>query len=129
MDRLVRPVPPVIDFAEAGAKRQRARDRDSLFLAATLKVAGVIEPAPVRVRNLSEGGLMAELPQGAPVGAPVELTLRGIGPVTGEVAWCTAGRIGVAFDRPIDPKKARKPVGKVTADDEWRKPLGRPPER
>lgn len=123
MDRLITPASSAPDLARsAGAKR--ARQRDSLFLAATLKVGGIAEPAPVRVRNLSEGGLMADLPQGAAVGAPVELELRGIGHVTGHVAWCTAGRIGVAFDREIDPKKARKPVGKVSADDEWRKPMG-----
>ena len=111
------------DFApdlarSAGAKR--TRPRDSLFL----KVNGVIEDTPVRVRNLSEGGLMADLPHGAPVGAAVELELRGVGKVTGQIAWCTAGRVGIAFDRPIDPQKARKPVGKVSADDEWRRPMG-----
>lgn len=120
-----RPFPQ--DFApdlarSAGAKRDR--QRDSLFLAAPLKVNGVVEDTPVRVRNLSEGGLMADLPRGAPVGATVELELRGVGRVTGQIAWCTAGRVGIAFDRPIDPQKARKPVGKVTADDEWRRPMG-----
>lgn len=121
-----RQLPPVASAPElarsAGAKRQR--QRDSLFLAAALKVDGIAEATPVRIRNLSEGGLMADLPHGAPVGAVVELELRGVGKVTGQIAWCTAGRVGVAFDRDIDPRKARKPVGKVSADDEWRKPMG-----
>ena len=125
MDRLLNLVNSDADPAEAGGSdAQRKRRRDSLFLSAPIRIDGVEQPAPVRVRNLSEGGLMADLPRGAPVGALVELDLRGIGPVTGQVAWCTAGRIGVAFDRPIDPQKARKPVGKVSADDEWRKPMG-----
>lgn len=125
MDRLLNLVNPGADLpADVDSDPQRKRRRDSLFLSAQIRVDGVEQPEPVRVRNLSEGGLMADLPHGAPVGAIVELALRGIGSVIGQVAWCTAGRIGVAFDHPIDPRKARKPVGKVTADDDWRKPMG-----
>lgn len=123
MDRLLNSLDTDAEAANSGADRQRKR-RDSLFLSAQIRIDGVEQPDAVRVRNLSEGGLMADLPHGAPVGAAVELSLRGIGPVKGQVAWCTDGRIGVAFDHPIDPKKARKPVGKVAEDDEWRKPLG-----
>lgn len=125
MDRLLNIIPSDAERApDAGSDPQRKRRRDSLFLSAQIRIDGVEQPEPVRVRNLSEGGLMADLPHGASVGATVELVLRGIGPVIGRVAWCTAGRIGVAFDHPIDPQKARKPVGKITADDEWRKPMG-----
>lgn len=125
MDRLLNLVNPETGaVADPVADPKRKRRRDSLFLSAQIRINGAEQPDPVRVRNLSEGGLMAELPQGAPVGAAVELALRGIGPVRGQVAWCTAGRIGVAFDQPIDPRKARKPVGKVSPDDEWRKPMG-----
>jgi hypothetical protein len=40
-------------------------------------------------------------------GAEVLAELRGIGEVTGRIAWCSAGRAGVAFDEPIDPRLAR----------------------
>ena len=96
--------PPVPEAA------QRLRKRDSLFLTAQLTFVGT-EPREVRVRNLSEGGMMAEVDRIVDVATPVSLVLRGIGEVRGKVAWCTEGRIGIAFDRPIDPHKARKPVG------------------
>lgn len=87
------------------------RARDSLLLMALLKTAGQSEPLSVRIRNLSEGGLMAELPFDLPCDAPVEVEVRGIGWVTGRVAWQTQGRAGIAFDVPIDPRRARKPIG------------------
>ena len=95
-----------------GGSSKRARNRDSLFLTATLRLDGETDAREVRIRNLSAGGLMAELGRPAAVGTAVTLTLRGIGEVTGRVAWFTEGRAGIALDQPIDPKRARKPVGK-----------------
>lgn len=89
---------------------KRAKARDSLFLVAGLVVEGRPGPLQVRVRNLSPGGLMAEYPHPVEIGRALEVDLRGIGKVTGQVAWTAAGRIGVAFDTPIDPLQARKPV-------------------
>lgn len=86
--------------------------RDSLFLMADLRVGATTTTA--RVRNLSAGGLMAEYQQGMEEGAVVECDLRGVGVVRGRVAWSAAGRIGIAFDRQIDPMLARKPVGTGT---------------
>lgn len=91
------------------AAGQRSRKRDSLFLAARMR-AGDGEATDIRVRNLSEGGLMID---GAPpmaIGTELVVELRNIGPVPGKVAWYIDGRAGVAFDVPIDPIKARKPV-------------------
>lgn len=102
--------------AEAPAERERiprARSRDSLLLVAQLRLGEERGIREVRVRNLSEGGLMIELDKIAEVGTPVWMDLRGIGEIAGKVAWCTEGRIGIALDSPIDPKKARKPVGLV----------------
>ncbi len=93
------------------ARSTRQRTRDSLFLVASLRLGTETKWREVRVRNLSEGGLMVELDKIAEVGTPVSLDLRGIGEVDGKVAWCTEGRIGIALDTLIDPKKARKPVG------------------
>ena len=94
-----------------GAERQTPRD--SLFLMSTLNVVGSTRETAVavRVRNLAVGGLMAEYPRGLDDGTAVEFDLRGIGWVSGKIAWSTDGRIGVSFDRPIDPLAARKPVG------------------
>jgi len=88
----------------------RARARDSLLLAARLRSPALKGERQVRVRNLSAGGLMAELAEPIEIGAPVEVEMRGVGKVRGRIAWIAAGRIGIAFDHRIDPMKARKPV-------------------
>lgn len=88
---------------------KRVRRRDSLYLAARLRVEGG-EPVEVRVRNLSEGGLMAEGAPPAAIGTAVTVELRNLGAVPGKVAWYTENRAGIAFDVAIDPHRARKPV-------------------
>jgi len=98
----------------SGAKRNQ--DRDSLFLKATLRFATCADPGEVRIRNLSAGGLMAEAALQVPRGEKVELQLRNIGWIRGTVAWVAEGRIGIAFEHPIDPKLARKPVGQAQSN-------------
>ncbi len=98
-------------FTEALPADGEPRGRDSLFLHARLKVDGWREERQVRVRNLSAGGLMAELPEPVEPDSAIEIELRGLGWLTGRVAWQTEGRAGIAFDRTIDPQLARKPVG------------------
>ena len=90
----------------------RQENRDSLFLMAEMRLDGATRVLSVRVRNLSAGGLMAEYRDPVAQGQRVEFQLRGVGTVPGHVAWSAAGRIGVAFDRQIDPMLARKPVGR-----------------
>lgn len=84
--------------------------RDSLLLVAPLKLDSMAVPVTVRIRNLSSGGLMAEFAGRADIGDAAEVDVRGIGPIAGRVAWVAEGRMGIAFDREIDPKRARKPV-------------------
>jgi len=90
---------------------KRGMDRDSLFLKAVLRFPVAQDEREVRIRNLSAGGLMAEVPIQVSRGEAVEVNLRSIGWITGHIAWVTEGRIGIAFDHPINPKDARKPVG------------------
>lgn len=97
--------------SQTSGQPKRELDRDSLFLKAELKFVDGDDCGEVRIRNLSAGGLMAEAPVRAKRGDKVELEMRNIGKVTGYVAWVAQGRFGVAFDFPIDPKLARKPVG------------------
>jgi hypothetical protein len=97
--------------AEADASAsQRGGGRDSLLLGAQMRF-GSREPVQVRVRNLSSGGLMAEYGGRVEIGDPIAIEVRGIGWVDGKVAWAAEARVGVAFDQPVDPKRARKPVG------------------
>lgn len=92
-------------------RSQRAKGRDSLFLTGRLSLADDGKLREVRIRNLSEGGLMVEIEREVAPGTTLTLDVRGLGDLTGRVAWCAEGRIGVALDHKIDPKKARKPVG------------------
>jgi hypothetical protein len=102
---------PSQDAPDVSGGGQRQDSRDSLFLAARFRVKGDKTIAQVRIRNLSAGGLMAELPNGIEPDTEVEVEVRGIGWISGRIAWTAVGRAGVAFDTPVDPKKARKPVG------------------
>lgn len=101
---------------------QRSGSRDSLMLTAQFRVAERPDEQ-VRVRNLSQGGLMAEYAQPIERGATVEVEVRGVGWVSGRIAWATDGRVGIAFDSPIDPMLARKPVGGGTHTPSFVKPI------
>ena len=102
------------DGSQSGAQGQREAVRDSLMLQTTLRQAGRLSGVVARVRNLSEGGMMVETAVPFSIGDTLDCELRNIGRVAGRVAWATEGRVGVAFDAPIDPKLARQPVGKGT---------------
>lgn len=108
------PVGPLSKEDTASAKR--GMDRDSLFLKAILRFGGSAIEHEVRIRNLSAGGLMAEAPLQVARGERVEINLRTIGWITGNVAWVTEGRVGIAFDHTINPMDARKPVGNSESD-------------
>lgn len=90
---------------------KRSMDRDSLFLKAILRFPVTSEEREVRIRNLSAGGLMAEVPAGLSCGERVEVNLHNIGWLSGHVAWVSDGRVGIAFTHPINPKDARLPIG------------------
>ncbi|WP_303544074.1 PilZ domain-containing protein [Sphingomonas natans] len=104
-----------VSGADAGGDEEerfahlRAAPRDSMFLLASIRRAGGAE-VPIKVRNLSQGGMMAECAISFSREEAILIELRGIGEVSGRVAWTAGGKIGVAFDREIDPKLARKPV-------------------
>lgn len=120
MDQLYSNTPGASGGEESAAQRQEARD--SLFLTAQFRVFGGRNEWQVRVRNLSAGGLMAEFPEPLSIGTPVEVDVRGIGWVLGRIAWAAAGRVGVAFERQIDPKMARKPISAGARASDFAKP-------
>ena len=101
------------DLSKFGSSEaaKRGTNRDSLLLKAILCFPSSKHEGEVRIRNLSAGGLMAETPVRVTRGEPVEIHLRSIGWIRGHVAWAAEGRLGIAFDHPINPKDARKPVG------------------
>lgn len=95
--------------------RARRESRDSMFLQATIRRVGAGEDHAIRVRNLSAGGLMADCAEHFVVGEKVQLDLRRVGTQSGRIAWVEGQRIGLSFDRPINPVLARTPVGPVRA--------------
>jgi hypothetical protein len=85
--------------------------RDSLFLMATVRIAGHDAEHRVKVRNLSAGGMMAEGDMRVERGMRLAVELRNVGSVEGSVAWVQDKRFGIAFSDEIDPKVVRAPVG------------------
>ncbi|KFL44813.1 hypothetical protein IL54_0179 [Sphingobium sp. ba1] len=88
----------------------RTAPRDSLFLLTSFATPEGAPLGKARIRNLSATGLMADCERAIPADAKVEFELRGVGKVSGVVAWSRDDKIGIAFDAPIDPQLARKPV-------------------
>lgn len=88
----------------------RSVSRDSLLLVAELAV-GDRPAVAVKVRNLSDTGMMGEGELDIAVGEPFVVDLRNIGKVHGRVAWARGKRFGLNFDKIVDPKLARAPVG------------------
>lgn len=81
--------------------------RESMFLMADLRLDGQDETHRVKVRNLSNGGMMAEGAVRALPGAPVTVSLRNIGWVDGTVAWVQDTRFGIAFRTEVDARLTR----------------------
>jgi hypothetical protein len=93
----------------------RSLARDSLFLMADIRIEQSAAVHRVRVRNLSDGGMMAEAPVKVQRGHRVEVELRNIGMVVGSVAWVQDNRFGIAFDEEIDSQQARRPLQAETS--------------
>ncbi len=95
----------------AKAAGARAQARDSMMMSATIRRAGSDAPAlPMRVRNISSGGLMGEVDLVLAAGESVELSLKTVGQIQGTVAWADDGRIGIAFAVPVDRLRARRSI-------------------
>lgn len=109
--------------ADSGDSR-RAAPRASLFLFAELKTPAGDALGRIRVRNLSAVGLMADCDAELVKGQSVILDLRGLGDVSGHIAWVRDDRIGVAFDSPVDPWLVRNhPKGGHSTMPDYLRPL------
>ena len=111
-------------FNQPGATHARGDMRDSMFLQASMSLPPDDAAIPLRVRNLSAGGLMADCPVMVEQGQDVEVGLRNIGVVPGRIAWVRDQQIGIAFLNRIDPRVARKPVGTRATETMLVKPAG-----
>src|SRR5262245_35250607 len=84
--------------------------RESLFILTLFTTPGGEYLGKARVRNLSATGMMADCEAPLTNGQKVQMDLRGVGRVEGNIVWEKDGRVGVAFDREIDPILVRRPV-------------------
>ena len=94
----------------------RHLNRDSLFLTAEIRLDSANELSRVKVRNLSDGGMMAEGHLMLSRGDRVVVELRNIHPVRGTVAWVQGNRMGIAFEQDIDAKAARSTPGQSQSE-------------
>jgi hypothetical protein len=94
------------------AASARSAPRDSLFLVGTMMFEGAGDAHSIRIRNLSATGMMAEGKVLGHVGQKVTIEIKTLGRISGSIAWIAASRMGIAFDKEIDPQVARQPVGK-----------------
>ena len=115
--------PEFIDPAETIAGQQREKSRESIFLGAQIVIEGARVPISARVRNISPGGMMVDAQRIYDKGLAVTATIKGIGDVTGRIAWSTSNRCGIAFDELVDPLLARQPVSSGTTTTTYKRPF------
>ena len=102
---------------ESVAVKNRGSDRQSIFMIGYLQLAHMRGPQAIRIRNLSQGGMLAETPLPATVDECLTVHLPNIGPVTGRVAWTALNKFGVAFDNMVDPHQVRRKVPVVKEEE------------
>lgn len=87
----------VIELLSAGADGLRPRmPRVEVKCIGFIREGAVLHKATIR--NISQGGLSAEVPNALTIGADVTVSLTGLPPQAGVVRWKCDGRYGVAFN-------------------------------
>jgi hypothetical protein len=99
----------LVSFGATGMDEteQRQNARDSLYVLADLRLAGMEGLHRIKVRNLSPAGMMGEGAVRVVRGSPVSVNIRDTGWVDGTVAWVQESRFGVAFCEEFDTRSAR----------------------
>ena len=88
----------------------RADERRHMLLQASMRAENMTRDEPIRIRNISAGGLMAVSRHVVRRGEPVTIVLVGIGELAGRIAWTQGERFGVSFSRPINPNLVRQAI-------------------
>jgi hypothetical protein len=104
------------------ADLNRTQARESIFLSASVTFETQSSAVTVRVRNISSGGMMVDSSHPVAPGSALVADIKNVGRVKGRVAWCTDNRMGIAFDREIDPRTARVKVGGDSREPIYAKP-------
>lgn len=82
---------------------ETAERRYAVVLNAQIIAEALPDPVSIRICNISAGGLMAVVPAHVALGGYVAIVIRHVGKLFGRIVWAQGGRIGVRFDREIDP--------------------------
>ncbi len=101
---------------------QRETSRESIFLGAQIMFGDAKAPVNSRIRNISASGMMVDTIKAFAKGVRISATIKGIGEVSGTIAWSTATRIGIHFDEAVDPKLARISVSGDAPVTNYNKP-------
>ncbi len=111
------------NFDDETVLQPRDKSRESIFLGAVVHVGDEKQSRNVRVRNISSGGMMIDLPGPQPRGLLVVAEMKGIGEVRGQIVWSTDNRVGIAFEKMVDPKLARHTPAPSPAAPAYARPI------
>jgi len=94
--------PGALPIPSASDRAMQPRDARTLTLLLVGRITGERSDGLCRIRNISTGGLMAEVCAAFAVDEAVRIEFRNGQIVTGSVRWTKAGALGIQFDRPVD---------------------------
>ena len=94
---------------DTGTTHNRRSQRSHVLMSASIEAAGIVEP--VKLRNLSSEGALVEGKRLPSVGSEVLFRKNELH-LTGQVAWISDNRAGIAFDSMLDPESVMRHVPK-----------------
>lgn len=96
---------------DASDDEQRVTNRSRVLMRAIMRIRGAAFDYPVTIKDISSTGLRATTNISMFTGTRIEIELKNIGWVPGEVVWADAeGQIGVRFDAVIQPERTQNQI-------------------
>jgi PilZ domain len=90
-----------VDELESNRRRHKRKD----VMIPSRLLCRAMESCDIEIENISFSGFRARCAPDLEAGSFVSVDLPNVGMVRGRVAWCAAGKIGVAFNRVIDVRR------------------------
>lgn len=95
----------------AATEESRAAKRSRVFMRANARVRGSTLELALAIKDISSTGLRAIPEMSLSQGTHIEIDLKNIGWVAGQIVWVDAnGVVGVRFLNIIDPERTRSQV-------------------
>jgi hypothetical protein len=106
---------------ESSKTQNRRTRRSQVLMEASIEADGTT--ATVKLRNLSTEGALVEGDLLPSVGSRILFRKKELS-LTGQVAWATGGRAGIAFDSPLEPEAVLRhvPSPRTRAKLDFRRP-------